>query len=56
MLARLPALEDAGSYGTLAPLPGLPRLLLAKQLVALDELIAQLQEFLDGMQASWGAG
>jgi hypothetical protein len=49
---RLPALEDAGSYGALAALPGggLPQRLLAKQLVALDDLIMQLQECVEGMQ------
>ena len=55
---RLPALEDAGSYGALAALPGggLPQRLLAKQLAALDGLIVQLQECLEGMQVRllWG--
>ena len=49
---RLPALEDAGSYGSLAALPGggLPQRLLAKQLEALDGLIMQLQECVEGLQ------
>lgn len=51
VLSRLPALEDATCYGALASLPGLPRLLLAKQLSALEDLISQLQQQVDELQA-----
>ena len=59
VIARLPALEDPAAYSTLAAaaaLPSLPQQLLSKQLVALDELIVQLQECMDGMQVRWGRG
>ena len=52
VIDRLPALEDPSAYGTAlaAAAPALPRLLLGKQVAALDALILQLQACLDEMQ------
>ena len=55
--ARLPALEDPAAYGALAALPAaaggaLQQRLLAKQLAAVEQLLGQLQEAVEGMQAS----
>eukprot|EP00887_Chlorella_sp_A99_P005713 scaffold1.g5713.t1 len=49
--SRLPALEDAASYGELSALPGIQRKLLSKQLLALEALLGELRAAVRGMEA-----